>query len=141
MIRFLRVIINIYKGVKLMKNATIVTAAEKFADLADHLPKNLVIDTLSPQGLLVGNLLIQFSEKQLAELKEASKYINESFFINVFAISEKSFGKACPTEVKAFSINLSSDVVKIVFNGNTCPIVQKYAIPNRFVSVTLVTKE
>lgn len=122
-----------------MKKYSIVNASEMFISLANQLPENLVINSASSQGPLVKNLLLQFNEKHFADLKEASKYIKEPFFLEIFTVPEKDLGKKCPIEMKT-AVDLPSEVVKVLFNGSTCPLVQKYAGPNRYVTVTLVTK-
>ena len=127
------------KGVfNMKKNFTFAT--DIVISRASLLPDRLMIDTESIQGQLALTLLLDSDDTQLKELsKEASKIKEENFFLSIFEISEKYLGKSCPVEIRDRNFDFSR-ISKVLFNGSTCPLVQKYGEPCRYVTVTLVTK-
>lgn len=128
------------KEVFIMKNYSILPAKTVLVSLAGRLPENLVIDTATNRGQLAMNFIMQLNKKQLSELSEAVSSIKETCFLEFFSVSEKDLGKVCPTEMKEDSVSLSTDAAKVLFNSQTCPIVQKGTAPSHYVSVTIVTK-
>lgn len=118
-------------------------AKDMLISLANKLPSNLYLDETSEIGRFTKNFLVELNEHQLSTLKiEAQKHGDENICLLYYSNTETKAGKVPSQEMKDFTSFDFSKVVKILFNGNTAPILKYFdSDPVHYVSVTLILKD
>lgn len=118
-------------------------AKDMLISLANKLPSNLYFDEISEVGRFTKNFLLELNEVQLSALNaEAQKQGNEKICLLFYSNIEDKSGKLPSKEIENFTAFDFSKVVKILFNGNTAPLLKYFdSDPVHYVSVTLILKD
>lgn len=120
------------------KNLHSIHANDMLLSLAVKLPNNLMLDAEDVEGIFTFNLLLRLNDKQLEDLKkQANLQKDENVFLYFYIRHEGSHEAS--VEFNDFESFDFKQIRKIIFNGNTAPLLSYSDLaPVHYVSVTLV---